>query len=369
VVPHLPVGVTLFFTLSGFLLYRPLVSSILNLRPLPDTRSYLRNRALRILPAYWAVLIATAILLPAVQVRVSTSDVELGRLLAHPEELVPNLLLMQNYFRGSIDTGIGPAWSLAVEVVFYLALPIVALVAAGIGNRTTSRRGRTLAVLVPPFLFLLVGSVAFSTAARFSDTSAARSILVRSFLNHADLFSFGMALAVVAISVDDGVLTLPAWWRKAAVLAIIALVAAIMILVDRGRLLTYRGAMGYETLTALVAVLLVAAVVLPSDGARVPISIRILNSRVVVAIGLASYSVFLWHEPLIRWLQARGLTFSGARGYVENLLLLSALTAVAAGATYRFVEKPALARKQRSASRDRAERPAGETAGGVRSTE
>src|SRR5882724_6110621 len=45
-------GVTLFFVLSGFLLYRPFINGR------PSIGRYFRNRALRILPAYWAVLIA-----------------------------------------------------------------------------------------------------------------------------------------------------------------------------------------------------------------------------------------------------------------------------------------------------------------------
>lgn len=39
-------------TLSGFLLYRPFAAALLRARPRPDLAAYLRNRALRILPAY-----------------------------------------------------------------------------------------------------------------------------------------------------------------------------------------------------------------------------------------------------------------------------------------------------------------------------
>src|SRR5437867_250399 len=53
---NLPVGVTLLFILSSFLLYRPFAAAILRARPLPSIRTYLVNRALRILPAYWIVL-------------------------------------------------------------------------------------------------------------------------------------------------------------------------------------------------------------------------------------------------------------------------------------------------------------------------
>jgi peptidoglycan/LPS O-acetylase OafA/YrhL len=54
VLPHLSLGVTLFFCLSGFLLYRPFVAAALDGSSFPKVGTYFRNRALRILPAYWA---------------------------------------------------------------------------------------------------------------------------------------------------------------------------------------------------------------------------------------------------------------------------------------------------------------------------
>jgi Acyltransferase family len=120
--PHLPTGVTLFFTLSGYLLYRPIAASLLATGQVPGVRSYLRNRALRILPAYWVVLTAVAVILPAALLRLSSSELALGRLADQPGILLSNALFLQNYIPASLETGIGPAWSLAVEVVFYLSL-------------------------------------------------------------------------------------------------------------------------------------------------------------------------------------------------------------------------------------------------------
>src|SRR5882762_1926129 len=45
-VPNLASGLTLFFALSGFLLYRPFASAVIRGEALPSTRAYLRNRAL-----------------------------------------------------------------------------------------------------------------------------------------------------------------------------------------------------------------------------------------------------------------------------------------------------------------------------------
>lgn len=348
VLPHLPVGVTLFFVLSGFLLYRPVVSRVLNERPLQSLRSYLRNRALRIFPAYWVILFVTAVLLPATIVRVSPTELQLDRLAEQPTVLLRNAFLMHNYFADSMDTGIVPVWSLAVEIIFYLVLPFLGILTVHTAARTATRRGRTISVFVPPLLLFGVGlATPLVMATLLSAETTFRSALARSFLNHADLFAFGMFLAIVMVSIEDGVLGLPRWWRMPAYALLASLVLVTALLVDRGTILSYKGAVFYELLTSLCAMLLLAIVVLPSaDGSR-SIVTRVLDTRLVVVLGLVSYSLFLWHEPLMRWADAHGLTMPGPVGFLVNLLLLGAVSSVLAALTYRLVERPALARKHR----------------------
>ena len=349
VLPHLPVGVTLFFTLSGFLLYRPIASRVLNGRPLQSLRSYLRNRSLRIVPAYWAILFATGVVLPATLVRASSSGLDLGRLAEHPSVLIRNAFLMQNYFPGSMDTGIPPAWSLAVEIVFYLVLPFLGMLAAFLATRASSRRLRIAALMVPPVLLLVVGTVTAGTwdAIGTHVSENAFDIVGRSFLNHADLFTFGMSLAVLMVMVEDGIIRLPRWWRVPTYALFAALVGATMLLADRGGLYIYRGAVRYELLTGAAAALLLALVVLPAVDASRSILARILDTRIFVAIGLVSYSLFLWHEPLQRLANQQGWTVGGPRGFWINLLILGAVSLAFSVLTYRFVERPALARKKR----------------------
>jgi peptidoglycan/LPS O-acetylase OafA/YrhL len=344
--PHLPAGVTLFFTLSGFLLYRPIVAALVESKPLPNAGRYLRNRALRLVPAYWAVLFVTAVALPAVQVRLSSTDVELGRLITHPAALASNMFLLQNYFGGSIDTGIGPAWSLAVEVGFYLTLPLLGLVAFAIAKRRKGTRTSTFAVLAPPGLMLVLGSLSAYAASAISSAGTVEQIMVRSFVYHADLFAFGMAVAVGMTFVEAGALTLPRWWRPTVAALLCAVVLSIVVLVDQGRIVVYQGAPIYETLTAVAAAALLALVVVPTvDGSPATLA-RLLDTRPLVAVGLASYSLFLWHEPVIRLSQHQAWTFGGKAGFVANLLLLGGAALLLAMATYRLVERPALARKK-----------------------
>ena len=97
-----------------------------------------------------------------------------------------------------------------------------------------------------------------------------------------------------------------------------------------------------QTIFAICAGLFLAIVVLPAPRSRL---VALLASRPMTALGLASYSIFLWHDPILRELREHGLTRSGTGGFVVTTLLLFALTVVASTLTYLYVEKPALRRK------------------------
>ena len=120
----LSAGLTLFFTLSGFLLYRPFAAAIARGTPRQSFPAYLQNRFLRIAPAYWVILLVTALVLGAASVRTASGALEVGRL-TDPLDFISSALLLQDYRPETMIIGIGPAWSLAVEVVFYLALPLL----------------------------------------------------------------------------------------------------------------------------------------------------------------------------------------------------------------------------------------------------
>ena len=56
------------------------------------------------------------------------------------------------------------------------------------------------------------------------------------------------------------------------------------------------------------------------------------ETRPLVVVGVISFSILLWHEPLIRWLEGHGLTLAGRGGFPVNLVLAAAATAVASDA-------------------------------------
>jgi len=340
----LSVGVTLFFTLSAFLLYRPFAATIARNAPALSVGAYLRNRILRIAPAYWVILFACAVVLGVVYL---PEPGGIGRL--SPLPLLENALLLQNYRVTTVGSGIGPAWSLAVELVFYFALPVLVWGAARIARQASDRRGRVLALLAPPLLLLvlgLTGKFVAGTVLPAPPTAGYshdwHSVVERSFWAQADLFSFGMVVAVAYVEVIDGRLRLPSFWRPlAAVLgfAIFLPCAWTMHMGEHSYLLQNTG-------EALALALIFAAIVIPDPEApRSSRVIGLLESPVLVATGVVSYSIFLWHLPLIVWLEDHGFTLGGWGGLLVNTLIIAVPVGLLSALTYHFVEKPALRRK------------------------
>ena len=149
-IANLDIGVPFFFLLSAFLLYRPFVAARVEGRDYGSLLTYARRRFIRIVPAYWAVLTISAVVPGMAGAFSSNWWVYYGLLQNYPiytgegncSAAAPNAL---DTFR----CGVPPAWSLAVEVMFYAALPVFALAAAWLGRRWKGRNW-----LVPEFTLI-----------------------------------------------------------------------------------------------------------------------------------------------------------------------------------------------------------------------
>jgi peptidoglycan/LPS O-acetylase OafA/YrhL len=336
-------GVTLFFVLSGFLLYLPFASAALRERARPEFGAYLQNRALRILPAYWVILLLTAVVLQSARIYHAHSAA-IGAMHS-PKLLVENGLLLQNYRPVTLATGIVPAWSLAIEVVYYLALPLLVVAALWLARRATTHRQRIMAMLFPAAALAVIG-VASSVLGPNTGRIYAQhwtGVWRLSFLPHAQLFAPGLALAVARVEYQDGRLRLPSWWRRAAAVAGI-LIAAVVIELSTAGTITVRAEVGW---IAIACGLLLALAVLPPAHSRSRL-LGTLEAPALVGTGLISYSVYLWHVPVMLWLRNHGLTSgAGVPGFALNLVLAATVTGALAWLTYRYVEKPALRLKSR----------------------
>ena len=109
-------AVAVFFALSGFLLWRGHAAAARGVAARPRTGHYLRSRLVRIMPAYLVAVVVILTLLP---------DADH----ASPTVWLANLTLTQIYVPLTLTGGLTQMWSLSVEVGFYLALPILALLA------------------------------------------------------------------------------------------------------------------------------------------------------------------------------------------------------------------------------------------------
>ena len=134
---RMDIGVAIFFVLSGFLLYLPHARHIADGAAPVNTRSYAIRRFSRLVPAWLAVLIGTLVLVPESRE-------------ADREIWVANLLQLQSMKLEWDLPGLAQLWSLSTEVMFYVALPVVGLVAARAAARA-GRRGRPApGILVDP---------------------------------------------------------------------------------------------------------------------------------------------------------------------------------------------------------------------------
>src|SRR4051812_2508692 len=111
---HLDSGVAIFFALTGFLLYRPFVAASLGRAPRVPVRLFYWRRALRIAPGYWVALLVLAPLIASSPWRFA------------PPYGLPNAAFAQIYYSSWVGSGTTTAWSICIEVVFYLLLPLYA---------------------------------------------------------------------------------------------------------------------------------------------------------------------------------------------------------------------------------------------------
>lgn len=344
------IGVSVFFVLSGFLIYRPFVSAHLDGQRPMSARRFWWRRLLRIVPAYWVAL----------SVLWAVGNLALG------SDWWRYYLFLNIYDAFTSLGGIVPAWSLATEITFYLCIPFW----SGLIRRVIGRGRTTVRIELLGVGGLVVAGYAsralFSASHHYfvsPGTLTAQGVTMRavSFTwlpNNIDLFALGMALAVLSAwnhqqSADrplDRLLgrATGLWWCGA-----VAVFAYLAYGVGPPPFAT--GYAGFfwqrrQFLYGLVGVLLITPAVFGDQ--TVGFVRRVLRCRPLVWLGSISYGLYLWHLDLMSRVVNKpgalgGLVWRGWSGQPLGQAPLWAVLSVgfglgtlAAAASWYGVERP-----------------------------
>jgi peptidoglycan/LPS O-acetylase OafA/YrhL len=332
---HLDVGVTVFFLISGFLLYRPFVRARLYGEESPHVGAYAWRRFLRIAPAYWVALTAIAVWFGFSEV--------------FPFGGEPLYYAFgQVYSAPRAPWGIPQAWTLCVEVTFYALLPLWALAV-----RRLSVRWELVALAL-----LWTASLAYKVWALTqrgpNDLSGAPYL--QTLPNYLDQFAIGMALAVLTANWERldrtpravDVLRRYDWlpWIVAAV-AFWVVSTRIGLTGELLRHFSRSAFLGRHELYTLVAVGVALPAIFAEPGRG--FAGRVLASRVLAYLGLVSYAMYLYHLAVLkqvdRWLGKPMDAALGVRLITYGVIGLLITVAIAT-ASYYLVERPALRLKR-----------------------
>ena len=336
---RLEIGVMVFFLISGFLLYRPFVEAHLAGVERPATGAFWVRRLLRILPAYWAALFILTTLTHIAQIGP-------GGWWAY----VNHYLFLQIYFPRQEFYGITQAWSLCVEMTFYLFIPLYAMAIAWRRDRRTPLA--SLFVELAGLVFISLFSLAWRLYALLHQhKSGTGNVPYVAWLPaYLDIFSLGMILAVLSAWTHQ-THSEPKWlssrwfpWLSWG-MALLCFWAVSNIHIPTIPIYTE----GYhdlirQTLYGLFSFfLLLPAVFGPQDQSLIR---KFLRCWPVASFGAVSYGIYLWHQAVIDQIMRVG-NFSLFNIPFWPLFLGTVLiSTVVASASYFILEKPALKLKR-----------------------
>jgi peptidoglycan/LPS O-acetylase OafA/YrhL len=274
---RMEIGVPIFFVLSGFLLFGPWVKALASGGPSPSVRRYAWHRVRRIMPAYTVTVIAAYLLYHFRTAGPNPGHTWMGFL----RNLSLTQIYTDNYLFSYLHQGLTQMWSLAVEVAFYVVLPLLAYLLVVVLCR---RRWRPvllltglagLALLTPAWLILVHTTEFLPDGAR---------LWLPTYLSW---FIGGMMLAVLQ---SMGV--------RAYAMASVPLAVACFFIVSTpigGDPTTspaeLREALVKVAFYAMIATLMVAPLALGDRG----LYAKFLASRPMVFLGEISYEIFLIH--------------------------------------------------------------------------
>jgi peptidoglycan/LPS O-acetylase OafA/YrhL len=308
-----PVGVDMFFALSGFLITRGLARKLENNGRI-DLLFFYSRRVLRLMPAL--VLMVLTVLTVALFLEIFLGDHQLRQ---HLMASCITLTYLMNWSRASHHGPpgwLGHTWSLSIEEQFYLLWPL-ALIA-------TYRWGGAKRVIRCAAVFALL-SVLLRIC--LYHTGATEDRIYNGFDTRADGLLIGCTLALARP------FTLSAWAGRLWLVPVLAIVCVFL----------FVRWLNLETLSSTIIAGACAWLILPLWSQTSPRLAKALEFGPVRYVGRISYGLYLWHWPVLKILWE----FHFARNGLATAALAGAITLLSAAASFHFVEQPILRRKER----------------------
>ena len=317
-------GVTSFFIISGYLITSGLLKELSRARTIDIAGFYVR-RVRRLMPAVVAMILGTAALC------ILFDHVLFTKM---RDDILPSLFMYINWSKifanESYFASAGQPspltcyWSLAIEWQFYLVWPPVLLLLTRLrgGRRTIPRILLVLTALSAILMAVLYVPGEDPTRVYYGTDTRLMSILLGCWL--AFVWPFKRRGSTPIDKVPGGRLL----WEAVGFGSIAGLVL-LMVFVDGFSPFSYYGGI------LLVSILSTAAVAaITPQGSLIS---RIMGARPLVWLGQRSYSLYLWHYPIIELLTNPNST-TGSPWYLQVLMI--ALSFLAADLSFRFVEEP-----------------------------
>jgi peptidoglycan/LPS O-acetylase OafA/YrhL len=316
---RMEIGVPIFFVLSGFLLFGPWVRAAAAGSPGPSLRRYAWHRVRRIMPAYIVTVLIAFVIYHFRDAGPNPGHTPMG--------LLRNLTLTQIYTDGyifsHIHQGLTQMWSLAVEVAFYLVLPLLAYLLLVVLCGRRWRPGLLLAglggmALISPAWMVYVHSV--------DNLPDGARLWLPGYLAW---FIGGMVLAVLAA------MGVRCPWYVAVPLAVVCFfIAATPI---AGEATTSPSGLAQAIVKiffyAFIATLMVAPLALGDSGWYS----AMLSSRPMVWLGEISYEIFLVHLIVMEIAMVEVLRWRVYTGSMPALFVVTlALSIPVAWLLHRF---------------------------------
>ena len=299
-------GVTIFFVLSAFILTVN-YHGRLNLR---NTHRYLTARAARILPIYYTVLVFVLL-----QTKLMSGEI--------PSWSWKHVLLIQVW---DADVGVsmglnGPAWSIGVEVFFYLVFPFLLILFS-----------RLLRKLGPSFVLTVIGIILISLfyfkfrngPIDVGDSNSTHRWLYRSPLTRIGDFVYGIGLAGIYLSAPKS--------RSIQKFASYLTYASFGLILLMMYTTIPRTAISWDLQYAFPAGTLILGLAVNQTSYLS----RLLSSRVLVQLGEISFTFYHIHKVLPFDNYLKNTSLSAVVYYILYIAILCGISY----SLYQFVEKP-----------------------------